>query len=59
MHAQFCFFSSVDPDLFSDYCRDEFDEEKEPDSMVLAGWSGPAGKQITSSGEKVILLVFT
>jgi ubiquitin-like 1-activating enzyme E1 B len=35
-----------------DSCRDEFDEEKEPDSMVLAGWSGPADKQITSSGEK-------
>ncbi|TVU38184.1 hypothetical protein EJB05_11540 [Eragrostis curvula] len=32
--------------------RDEFDEEKEPDGMVLAGWSGPADKQITSNGEK-------
>ncbi|KAK3127553.1 hypothetical protein QOZ80_7AG0574940 [Eleusine coracana subsp. coracana] len=32
--------------------RDEFDKEKEPDGMVLAGWSGPADKQITSNGEK-------
>uniref|UniRef100_A0A0A8XP41 SAE2 n=1 Tax=Arundo donax TaxID=35708 RepID=A0A0A8XP41_ARUDO len=32
--------------------RDEFDEEKEPDGMVLAGWSGPVDKQITSDGEK-------
>jgi len=31
--------------------RDEFDEEKEPDGMVLAGWSGPVDKQITSNGE--------
>ncbi|GJN32922.1 hypothetical protein PR202_gb21465 [Eleusine coracana subsp. coracana] len=32
--------------------RDEFDNEKEPDGMVLAGWSGPADKQVTSNGEK-------
>ena len=32
-------------------CRDEFNEEKEPDGMVLAGWSGPVDKQITSNGE--------
>jgi hypothetical protein len=47
VYAQFCFFSSVGPNLFSDYCRDEFDEEKESDGMVLACWSGPADKQIT------------
>ncbi|ONM24788.1 SUMO-activating enzyme subunit 2 [Zea mays] len=31
--------------------RDEFDEEKEPDRMVLVGWSGPVDKQTTSNGE--------
>nr|TKV94925.1 hypothetical protein SEVIR_9G327800v2 [Setaria viridis] len=31
---------------------DEFDEEKEPDGIVLAGWSGPVDKQITSNGDK-------
>ena len=38
--------------ICSDHCRDEFDNEKEPDGMVLAGWSGPADKQITSNGDK-------
>ncbi|CAN6199621.1 unnamed protein product [Urochloa humidicola] len=32
--------------------RDEFDQEKEPDGMVLAGWSGPVDKQVTSNGDK-------
>ncbi|RCV13762.1 hypothetical protein SETIT_2G371700v2 [Setaria italica] len=32
--------------------RDEFDKEKEPDGMVLAGWTGPVDKQITSNGDK-------
>ncbi|PUZ72713.1 hypothetical protein GQ55_2G416700 [Panicum hallii var. hallii] len=32
--------------------RDEFDEEKEPDGMVLAGWSGPVDKQVNSNGDK-------
>lgn len=30
-------------------CRDEFDEEKEPDGMVLTGWSGPNTKPEKSS----------
>ncbi|EEC82353.1 SUMO-activating enzyme subunit 2 isoform X2 [Oryza sativa Japonica Group] len=30
--------------------RDEFDEEKEPDGMVLSGWSAPVEKQVTSNG---------
>lgn len=38
--------------LLSGHCRDEFDEEKEPDGMVLAGWSGPVDKQITSNGDE-------
>uniref|UniRef100_A0A0D9X0Y3 SUMO-activating enzyme subunit n=1 Tax=Leersia perrieri TaxID=77586 RepID=A0A0D9X0Y3_9ORYZ len=29
---------------------DEFDEEKEPDGMVLTGWSAPVEKQVTSNG---------
>lgn len=37
--------------ILNGQCRDEFDEEKEPDGMVLAGWSGPVDKQITSNGE--------
>ncbi|XP_062188775.1 SUMO-activating enzyme subunit 2-like isoform X2 [Phragmites australis] len=35
--------------------RDEFDEEKEPDGMVLAGWSGPVDTQATSNGEKKLV----
>lgn len=31
--------------------REEFDEEKEPDGMVLSGWSAPVEKQVTSNGE--------
>ncbi|KAM3365061.1 hypothetical protein ACQJBY_015058 [Aegilops geniculata] len=31
--------------------REEFDEEKEPDGMVLSGWSAPVEKQINSNGE--------
>ncbi|XP_006657898.2 SUMO-activating enzyme subunit 2 [Oryza brachyantha] len=30
--------------------RDEFDAEKEPDGMVLSGWSAPVEKQVTSNG---------
>ncbi|KAL5199124.1 hypothetical protein ABZP36_002636 [Zizania latifolia] len=30
--------------------REEFDEEKEPDGMVLSGWSAPVEKQVTSNG---------
>ena len=37
--------------LFSDPCREEFDEEKEPDGMVLSGWSAPVEKQVNSNGE--------
>lgn len=43
-------FQGVDLHLFSDRCREEFDEEKEPDGMVLSGWSAPVEKQVTSNG---------
>lgn len=33
--------------------REEFDEEKEPDGMVLSGWSAPVEKQVTSNGGKL------
>jgi hypothetical protein len=55
----FSFLFKCRPDSFSDYCRVEFDEVKEPHNMVLASWSSPADKQITISGEKVFLLIFT
>lgn len=31
--------------------REEFDEEKEPDGMVLSGWSAPVEKQANGNGE--------
>jgi ubiquitin-like 1-activating enzyme E1 B len=39
------------PSLFSDPCREEFDEEKEPEGMVLSGWSAPAEKQVNGNRE--------
>ena len=37
--------------FFCDPCREEFDEEKAPDGMVLSGWSAPVEKQLNSNGE--------
>ncbi|CAM0906525.1 unnamed protein product [Alopecurus aequalis] len=31
--------------------REEFDEEKEPEGMVLSGWSAPAEKQVNGNGD--------
>lgn len=41
-------------DLYcAEICREEFDEEKEPDGMVLSGWVGPTEKdtRVVSNGE--------
>lgn len=39
--------------LCAEICRDEFDDEKEPDGMVLSGWVAPTEKdsRVVSNGE--------
>jgi ubiquitin-like 1-activating enzyme E1 B len=41
--------TSCNISIYNPACRDVFDEEKEPDGMVLSGWSGPTTKPEKSS----------